>query len=230
MRRWPSDARWSSPARMPARSSVSAVGNSSGLVPCHSATTGTLRVAQVGQQLRLDPHVAEQHDGVGVPGLEHRGQRDRLVEAAVHVPEHDVVAVRHRLDHQRLDRPGEERVAEVPDHGADQVGRRAAQPAGQRVGPVAEPARRLHDPLAGLRRDRHPGRHAAEHPRHGALRHLGRGGDVPHGRHAAAARSVRARPPAPARGRCGGSDIGQASTKIRLHSRRRAQADATASG
>ena len=169
---------------MPARSSVSTVGNSSGLVPCHSATTGTRELAQVGEQLRLHPHVAEQHDGVGVPGLQHRGQRDRLVETPVHVAEHDVVAVRHRLDDQRLDRAGEERVAEVAHHGADQVGRgaRAARaPAGWAGSPAARRPAITRSRVSGAIGTR--GRRAAEHTGHGALRHLGRGGDVAHGRH-----------------------------------------------
>ena len=88
---------------MPARSSGSAVGNSSGLEPCHIATTGHGRAAQVVEQPRLVLHVAEQDDGVGVARLEDRRQGDALVEAALGVAEDDVVAVAHRLDGERLD-------------------------------------------------------------------------------------------------------------------------------
>ena len=89
---------------MPARSSTSTVGNSSGLVPCQVATTGHRRIAQVVEQARLVLHVAEHHDGVGVAGLEDGGQGDPLVHPAVRVAEDDVVAARHRLDRERLDR------------------------------------------------------------------------------------------------------------------------------
>ncbi len=88
---------------MPARSSTSTVGNSSGLVPCQVATTGTDEFAQVVEQARLVLHVAEHDDGIGVTRLEDGGQGDPLVDAAVRMPEHDVVAARHRLDGERLD-------------------------------------------------------------------------------------------------------------------------------
>jgi hypothetical protein len=97
-------------------------------------------VAQVLQQLRLDPDVTHEHDGVGVAGLQHGRQRDGFGQPGVDVAQHDVVAVPHRLHHQRLDGLGEERVAEVADHRADEVGRGPLEPARQRVGAVAEPA------------------------------------------------------------------------------------------
>ena len=85
------------------------------------------RAPQVVEQARLVLHVAEQHDGVGVAGLEDRGQRDALVEPALGVAEDDVVAVAHRLDREGLDGAGEERVAEVAHDRPDEHRRGAAQ-------------------------------------------------------------------------------------------------------
>ena len=90
------------------------------------------RAAQVVEQPRLVLHVAEEDDRVGVAGLEDRRQGDALVEPALGVAEDDVVAVAHRLDRERLDGAGEERVAEVADDRADEHRRRAAQAAGER--------------------------------------------------------------------------------------------------
>ena len=65
--------------------------------------------------------------------LEDRREGDALVEPALRVAEDDVVAAGHRLDRERLDRAGEERVAEVAHDGADEHRRRAAQAAGERI-------------------------------------------------------------------------------------------------
>ena len=49
-------------------------------------------VAQVGQERRLVLHVTEHHDRVAMPRLEDGGQSQPLVDTAVRVTEHDVVA------------------------------------------------------------------------------------------------------------------------------------------
>ena len=146
------------------------------------------RAAQVVQEPRLVLHVAQEDDRVRVPGLQHGRQRDLLVEPTLGVTEDDVVAVRHRLDRQRLDRAGPERVAEVAHDRADEHRRRAAQAAGQGVRPVAEPARGEVHPLARLLGDGDARRGVVEDPRDRALRDLGRDRDVAHGRDRSARR------------------------------------------
>ena len=173
IRSCPRPTRWSRPAAMPALSSTSIVGNSSGLSPARGRRPGPSQSREVGEQPWLVLHVAEHDDRVAVAGLEDGRQRERLVDAAVGVAEDDVVAVGHRLDGERLDRAGEERVAEVADDRADEHRRRAAQAAGKRVRPVAELARRQVHPLARLRGDRDPRWGVVEDARDGALRDAG---------------------------------------------------------
>jgi hypothetical protein len=160
--------------------STSIVGTPSALEPCHRATTGT-------EQTRLVLDVAEQDDGVAMPRLEDGRQGERLVRAAVRVAKHHVVATRHRLDRQRLDRASEEGVGDVPHDGAEEHRRRPAQPAGQRVGPVPQAAGSERDALARFGRDRDPRRRVVEHPRHCALRDARLAGDVAHRRQPRAA-------------------------------------------
>ena len=176
---------------MPARSSTSIVGNSSGLVPCHSATTGTRAGSQVVEQAWLVLHVAEHHDRVAVARLEDGRQGQTLVHATVGMTQDDVVAAGHRLDRERLDRRREERVAEVADDRADEHRRGAAQTASQRVRPIAELLGRPIDAFARLGSDRDAGRRVVEDPRHGALRDLGDGRDVAHPDRRAARRGDR---------------------------------------
>ena len=96
------------------------------------------RILQVFEQPRLVLHVAQQDDRVAMTGLEDHGQRDRFVGASMGVTEHDVVAVGHRLDRERLDRTREERVRDVADDGTEQHRGGAAQSAGERVRPISE--------------------------------------------------------------------------------------------
>ena len=147
------------------------------------ATTGTGRTAQVVEQARLVLHVAEQDDRVRVARLEDRREGDALVEPALGVAQHDVVAVAHRLDREGLDRAGEERVAEVADDRADEHRRRAAQAARQGIGPVAEVLGGLEHPRPGLGGDRHARRGVVEDPRDRALRDPCHARDVAHRRH-----------------------------------------------
>ena len=184
IRRWPRPIRWSTPATTPASLSTSTVGTSSGLEPCQSATTGMIGVAQVGEQLRLALHVAEDHDRVAVPRLEHGGERVRLVGAAVGVAEDHVVAAGHRLDRERLDRARKERVGDVAHDRPDEHRRCAAEPTGQGVGPVAEALRGRQDALPRLGRDGDARRDVVQDPGDRALRDPGGRGDVAHRRHA----------------------------------------------
>ncbi len=138
-------------------------------------------MAKVVEQARLVLHVAEHDDRVGMPRLEDGRQRDPLVDATVRVAQDDVVAAGHRLDGERFDDGGEERVAEVADDRPDQHGRRPAQASGVRVRSVAELTRGDHHPFAGVGRDRHAGRGVVEHTRDGALGHACHPGDVAHG-------------------------------------------------
>ena len=140
------------------------------------------RRPQVREESRLVLHVAEQDDRVAVAGLEDGRQRERLVGPALGVAEDHVVAAGHRLDRQGLDGAREERVGDVAHDRAEQHRRGAAQAAGERVGPVAELARRERDALPGLLGDRHPGRGVVQDPRDGALGDPGRGRDVAHRR------------------------------------------------
>ena len=156
------------------------------------------RVLQVREEPGLVLHVAEQDDRVAVAGLEHRRERERLVRPAVGVPQHHVVAVAHRLDRERLDRAGEERVGDVADDRAQQHRRGPAQPAGQRVGAVAQLTGGAEDALPGLRGDRDAGRCVVEDARDGALRHAGHRRDVAHPGDSPRRRGVR-RGPAVAR-------------------------------
>ena len=87
--------------------------------------------------------------------LEDAVRPSALVDATVRVAEDDVVAAGHRLDRERLDGGGEERVAEVAHDRTDEHRRGAAQAARERVRPVAQLPGRQVDPLAGLGRDRH---------------------------------------------------------------------------
>ena len=143
------------------------------------------QILQVFEQPRLVLHVAQQDDRVAMAGLEDHGQRDRLVGASMGVTEHDVVAVGHRLDRERLDRTREERVRDVADDGTEQHRGGAAQPAGERVRPISELASGKDHPFPGRLRDRDAGRCVVQDARDRALRDLGHRGDVTHARHAA---------------------------------------------
>ena len=123
-------------------------------------------------------------------------QLDRLVGEAVGAAEDDVVVALAGPHRDRLDRRGEERVGDLPDDDPEQHRLRPAQPAGERVGPVAEPVGDVEDPLSCLGGDRHRRDGVVEDPRDGGLRHPGGAGDVLH-RHRAVGQPAGPRSPGP---------------------------------
>ena len=177
---------------MPARLSTLTVSTPGRALPCHRATTGTVAADEVVEQPRLVAHVAEQDDGVAMPGLEHGVQLDRLVGEPVGAAEHDVVVALPGPRRHGLDGRGEERVGDLPDDDPEQHRLGAAQAAGQRVGPVAEAVGDVEHALAGVGGDRHDRDGVVEDARHGRLRDAGGAGDVLH-RHRAIGSLARAR-------------------------------------
>src|SRR5450756_34914 len=73
---------------------------------------GQHRLPQIGQQSGLVLQVAHHDEGVAVTSLEDRRKGESFLPAALST-DNDVVATVGRLDGERLDRVGEERVAEA---------------------------------------------------------------------------------------------------------------------
>ena len=140
---------------MPARLSTLTVSTPGEGVALPQGDDGHRRRGEVVEQAGLVAHVAEQDDGVAVAGLEHGVQLDRLVGEAVGAAEHDVVVALPGPPSRPPRRRGEEGVGDLPHDDPEQHRLGAAQPAGQRVGPVAEPVGDVEDALAGVGGDRH---------------------------------------------------------------------------
>ena len=120
------------------------------------ATAPTTRICALRRSLDqslLAAEVADEHDRVALPRLEHGGQRQRLVGLGARVPEHDRVSAFLALDRERLDRLREERIGDVTHDRSEQHRRRAAQRPRERVRTVAELLRDRAHPLARLVRD-----------------------------------------------------------------------------
>ena len=86
---------------------------------------------QVLDQEWLVAHVTENDDRVAVARLEHAAQGDRLLGPAVCVSENHVIASLARLERDRFDRTGEERVDDLADDHPEKHRLHAPQPTRQ---------------------------------------------------------------------------------------------------
>ena len=140
------------------------------------------RVLELLDELGAIAQVAEEEDGVAVPGLEDAPQRHGLVSAPMRVSQDHVVAAPIGFQRCGLDGAGEEGVRDVADDDAQQHRGGAAQASREGVRSVTQSIGGLRDAAARRFGDGHRGRRTAEDARDGRLRDPGGLGDVAHRR------------------------------------------------